>query len=802
MSSTYQGRGADALTGKMTAIRQTLRSLARSPGYTVSAILTIALSAAAVGTGGGILYRTLAVPRLAAEPVVLIEPYAAESGEAVPMTRREYRDWIAQEGLFADSASRSLRRLGVNLQGGPRLLDAHYVSGNFFRVLRIPFAAGGAFEGNPNGVVIAHTLWMNELEGGEDAVGAILEIGERPYRVTGVTARGIGLPGPQAEIWLPGEREEEGRPRQLDVFARLPAGMTTTRAQTEADAVFTRIDTTREYEPSADAVRVTRLDERINEPIEGVLRLIGIALLTALACAALAFGTLLHLRRAGRRTDHWTRYALGGGIGHRLRQAAAEHAPIVAAGAAAALLLRACTAPTAQNLVAAGAPGGATEAETAVGAAITMAAAGSVAAAGAAIAWTAERASGGTASGTGAPAARGATGASLPLRIGAAAQVAVAVVLVHAGAAVYGGIKAMADIEALGIADDRVLSTFVDLRRNRGLERPAQTEEVMRLVSAAERIPGVTGAAGSLGIPGEPMLRGGADILHDHPITGERVRMRLGYVPVTGEYFAVTGIPILAGRTFDNRDGDGAEWATILSESAARMLYADQDPIDRMVYGLGARVVGVARDATYSTTGDPRPIVYRPITQVPVPGMNLLVNGRGDALPNAATVVETIRRANPDLAVEESTIVGAPPPAVAAERRARAWTIGAAALLILLQTVVTLYGAAAYAAARRTREYALKMAIGAARSRIAFDVLRLSLIDTAAGLAIATAVVAAADCHLETLAGGAAGAAPTAAVHAAALVGVAALATAAALRPALRATRVDPATVLTDDAGA
>ena len=104
--------------------------------------------------------------------------------------------------------------------------------------------------------------------------------------------------------------------------------------------------------------------------------------------------------------------------------------------------------------------------------------------------------------------------------------------------------------------------------------------------------------------------------------------------------------------------------------------------------------------------------------------MNLLVNGRGDAVPNAATVVEAIRRANPDLPVEESTIVGAPPPVVAAERRARAWTIGVAAVLILLQTVVTFYGAAAYAAARRSREYALKMAIGAARSRIAFDVLR------------------------------------------------------------------------------
>ena len=230
--------------------------------------------------------------------------------------------------------------------------------------------------------------------------------------------------------------------------------------------------------------------------------------------------------------------------------------------------------------------------------------------------------------------------------------------------------------------------------------------------------------------------------------------MQLGWIPVTGGYFSVTGIPILAGRTFDNRDGENAEWATILSESAAQMLYADEDPIDRMVYGLGARVVGVVGDANYAMDGDPRPIVYRPMTQSTVPGMSLLVNGRGDTVPSATTVVETIRRTNPDLPIEESTIVGAPPPTVAAERLTRAWAIGVAALLIMVQTIVSLYGAAAYAAASRRREYALKMAVGATRPKIAFAALRSTVVDTAAGLVIGTAVVVAAARHLETLAGG------------------------------------------------
>lgn len=418
-------------------IRQAIRGLVRSPGYSVSAILTIALSAAAAGTGGGVLYRTLLVPRLAAEPVVMIEPYEAASGNVVRMSPREYQDWIAQESLFSDAAARSLRRLGIDLAGGRKLLNAHYVSGNFFRVLRIPFAAGGTFEGNRNGVVISHHLWMNEFDGDEKTVGAILQIRERPYRITGVTARGTGLPGPQAEVWVPREQEEEGRPRQLDVFARLSTGTTVTSAQAEAEAVWSRIDAERDYGQSADRVRVARLEARVNEPIEGVLHLIGIALLTALACAALAFGSLLHMRRARRRVDQWTRYVLGDGIGYRMRQAAAEHGPILATSTATAAILHIWTAPVAYDFMAAAAPGAAADPETLVGISITILAAVGVAAAGAGIAWIAERGASRTGLGTGQSGGRGATGTSLPFRIGAAAQVAVAVVLVHAGATVY-----------------------------------------------------------------------------------------------------------------------------------------------------------------------------------------------------------------------------------------------------------------------------------------------------------------------------------------------------------------------------
>lgn len=235
--------------------------------------------------------------------------------------------------------------------------------------------------------------------------------------------------------------------------------------------------------------------------------------------------------------------------------------------------------------------------------------------------------------------------------------------------------------------------------------------------------------------------------------------MLLGYVPVTADYFEVTGIPITAGRPFDNRDRPQAEPATILSESAARTLYADEDPIGRMVFGLSLRVAGTAADAVYATDGDQPPAIHRALTQEAAPGLDLLVNGRGDDVPDAGTVIESIRRTNPLPPIGESRIVGDPPPAVAAERRAMTWTITAATMLIGVQAFTTLYGTGAYAARRRRREHTLKIALGAGRTRIGLDALRASIPATADGLAAETAAAIALESRIAGLTAGA-GAAP------------------------------------------
>lgn len=161
-------------------------------------------------------------------------------------------------------------------------------------------------------------------------------------------------------------------------------------------------------------------------------------------------------------------------------------------------------------------------------------------------------------------------------------------------------------------------------------------------------------------------------------------------------------------------------------------------------------------------------------------------------------MTEALRRADPDLAVGGTHVVGRPHPAVTAELEARTWTLGAAALLMLLQTGVTLYGGAACAAAQRTREYALRMALGADRGRVAWTAVRSSALDAGAGLLIGTAAAFAAGRWMAELTGAPEHAALSGTTYAVGLVCIALLAAAAAVQPALRAARTDPAAVLAD----
>lgn len=783
----------------LTILRQGLRSLVRSPGYTATAVLTLALTGGAAGTGGAVLYEAFIAPRLADRDgtLVLIEPYWTRNGAALRMPGPVYREWTAPGTTFGDAAARSQDLVTVTLPDGPRMMPGDFANAALFRLLNTPFAAGRPFRDGDDEAVVSRATAAAHLDGAENALGRVLTVNDRPYTVVGVTARGIRFPGPEPALWLPASHHpqyEAPRARIFNAAARLPAETSVARARAEADAIAARLAADRPDTNTDTGVRITPLAERLTEPIAGALEIVAAALLLMFAGGAAAFGNVVRLRNAARAAEDWTRDALGATPIRRLIEAAGRHGPIVAAGAAGAVLLAYWATPVSidglflATAASGGTPGPAAGAALAAAAAIVAAAAGTVGAR------LATRTAGDPLK-RGAIGARAATAARRPLRIACAVQVALAAVLVHAAATVYGTLDSIRTTD-LGILNRNVLSILVDLRRNAPADAEAATQRIRALVDEVKRTPGMAAAA-SLGLPGNETVTAAGDVAYDDPETGARERMQI-MVPATGGYFDVFGIPLLRGRALNDRDRADTERVAVADEGAARRLFGTGEAVGQYVPGLGRRIVGVVRDVRYVGAEAPRPTVYVPLAQFPVPGVYIVARSEDGRVPETAAVAEALRRADPDLAVGATHVVGRPHPAVTADLEARTWTLGAAALLMLLQTGVALYGGTACAAAQRTREYALRMALGADRGRIAWTAVRSSAVDAGAGLLVGTAAAVAAARWMAELTGAPENAAPSWTTYAVGLVCIALLTAAAAAQPALRAARTDPAAVLAD----
>ncbi len=787
----------------LTILRQGLRSLARSPGYSATAVLTLALTGGAAGTGSAVLYEALIAPKLADRggTIVLIEPYWTRTGAALRMSAHVYREWIASGTTFGDAAARSQALVTVTLPDGPRLMPGDFASAALFRLLNTPFAAGRPFREGADEAVVSRATAAAYLDGAENALGRVLIVNDRPYTVVGVTARGVRFPGPEPALWLTALHHPQYEERRASIFnaaARLPAEMSVAQARAEADVIAARLAAERPDTNTDIGVRITPLAERLNEPITGALKIVAAALLLTLAGGAAAFGNLLRLRNAARAAEDWTRCALGATLPRRLIEAAGRHGPIVAVGAAGAILLEYWATPLSSDglFLATAAFGDALH--PAVGAVLAGVASVAVAVAGTAGARLVTGASGDPLK-RGTPRTRVATVARRPVRIACAVQVALAMLLLHAAATVYGALDSIRTTD-LGVSNRNVLSILVDLRWNAPPDNEAAAQRIRAIVDEVKRTPGVTAAAASFGVPGNRTVTALGDVVYDNPETGARERMSMLMVPATADYFDVLGIPLLRGRALNDRDRADTERVAVADQGAAQLLwrlFGIREPGDGYVPGIGRRIVGVVPDVRYVGAEAPRPTVYVPLAQFPVPGVFILARGEDGRVPETAVVTEALRRAEPDLPVGDTRVIGRPHPDVTAELEARTWTLGAAALLMLLQTGVTLYGVAAYGAAQRTREYALRMALGAGRGRIAWTAVRSSALDAGVGLLIGTAVTVAAGRQIDQLTGAPENVVPSLMMYAAGVVCIAIL-TAAAAQPALRAARIDPASVLAD----
>lgn len=778
--------------------RPTMRSLAMAPGYAVTALLLLGVTVG-VSTGAfRIVYGVLVRPLLFQEgdPLVLVEPRRMSAGGAdagLSMSYPEFEDWRARSRTLSGLALSARWRIGVDTGGGGHLVDGAWVSDGFFRTLRQPLAlgrppAGGGVEE----VVIGHDLWRSRFGADAGVLGRSVRIDGRAYAVVGVAPAGFRFLDQPAEIWAPLEflaGVESRDARRFTCVGRLRVGATIEEARAEAEAVSRAL--AREYPDSNDGVdaAVTLVSERLTAPVRPVLVLVAAAAGLLLVMGSAGLGSLMAVRNLWRSRETATRVALGASWTRVARGFLAEAGLLVLGGVVVGLVLWSAIVLVAGRerlsvfaLDEYGRADGALVPWAFVSGGVALVVSGLVAAV--VTAWH----------GAGGPAGvghvrGGARAGRRVLRAGVVAQVAISFVLVQAAASLGLSLAGLLRTD-IGVSAQGVVATELVLASGRRLTRARQTGLVDDVVDRVSALPGVEAVAASLGAPPNDM-RGFFEFDQTSGASGRSVRHEVDLVAATPAYFDVLGIPLLRGRVFSEADDRENPGVVILSESAARRFFGREDPVGRRLAGAYRTVVGVVGDVRYNgRTAAAADTLYFPLAQYPAPVVFLLTKGSGGQV-DASAVAGAVHARDRGIMVGATRSVEDPEFAAVAAPSVRAWSVAALAVLALMQTIVGLYGMVAWSTSRRTREFAVRMALGATRPGIAGMVVREGAAPALAGLGLGAAGAVVVVGGLGSVLHDVAPAGPVAHVLAAGLVFLVALA--GTVGPAWKAAGGDPA---------
>ena len=797
----------------LTDLRGALRSLLRAPGFTLVAVVTLALgigaNSAIFTVVNALLVRPLPYPD-AARLVQVWETRPQIGRDRSSVSPGEFLDWRAKSDCFERLAAVDYR--DANLTGGiePESVEIARVSADWFPMLGLRPALGRFFgpdEDRPDGervVVLSHGLWQRRYGGAPGVVGSKILLDGASSLVLGVLGAADHAPQDAAliePIAFDAETRAERGHHYLEVLGRLAPGTRLDAARDRMSALAASLARDRGVRPESEGVVLVPLQEELygrGRPV--LLVLLGaVGLVLLIACANVA--GLLVARAAERERELAIRAALGATRRRLAQQRLAESLLLGGAGAAAGLLLSLWGVEVLLKLV----PGGVDRvrdvgadgnvllftAATAIACGLLAGVAPALFAAGAAPALA--LAEGGRGATAGRPRAR--------LRsLLVAGQVALSIVLLVGAALLLRSFEALRRVDP-GFATHGRIAAEIALPQGR-YDSTARAAFFEDLSARLRSLPGVA-AAGAVNV----LPLSGSNASSNYTVEGEPERSRdqapnANRRSVAGEYFDALGLPLLEGRVFDRRDGAAAA-VVVVNRTFARRHWPEGTPLGRrMRFGSGPsntspwrEVVGVVADLRHQALDEaPRAEVYMPLAQSPAGTMSVVVAASESPERMTEVVRATVRALDPDLPIAnvrsmEEVVSGALLP-----QRLATVLVGAFAALALVLAALGLYGVVAYSVARRTQEIGVRIALGATGPGVLRLVvgqgMRLVAAGVAAGLAGAWGVTR----LLASLLYGVSPTDPVAFSLAAVLLGLVALL--AAALPAWRASRLDPMTAL------
>ena len=740
----------------------TLRSLRRAPAFATTAVLVTALgvgaNTAAFTMADFVLLQPLPFP----DPESLVRVCSGPAGRGGwgcnnQISPSQYRDYAERTSSFERMGA--FERTAANLVGGgePQRLALARLTDEVFPLLGVPaalgrvFGEGGAAPDDERVAVLGHGLWQSRFGGDPRVLGRTIDLDGTSHVVVGVMPASFRFPDREAQLWTPLRLTEDDYADRfnnyLEGVARLAEGFTFDQAAADLASAHQEL-AVEQPDLYADAgISFFRMRDTFSPRFRLMLQaLCGASLcILVLACANLA--NLLLARAGAREGELAVRAALGAGRERLARQLLTESVVLALAGGGAGLLVAIAMVPLLSLMVPETLP---IASAPALDLRLVSVAVGFTALTGLGFglfpALQAGRHPALDALRTG---LRGDVGGRRAHRaVLVSIEVAASVVLLVTSGLL---IRAVSRVETVdpGFRSDQVLAVRTVLPKPKYDSLATRDVFYREVLTRVRALPGVQAAGYTSGLP-MVMMGGIAQVVvpgrEAEPGAGDLVSRRY----VSPQFFEAMGIPLLAGRDFEEADTGDRGWVAIVSESFARRYWPDDGAVGKeLVYQDRARtVVGVVGDIRVrglERTSEPQ--MYLTASQVPVGAISaydlkdMVVRTSGPPTALLSGVRAIIHDVDPDQPISDVMTLDDLLANQTASRRAQLRVLVTLAVVALLLAGVGIHGLLAYTVAQRRREIGVRLALGAEPGaivrRVAWDGVRLVLIGLLPGVAIA-----------------------------------------------------------------